>query len=93
MPKSRHSHRKKLQHFKKEKAIVAARPQQKVAAAPTVAQPARPVSQPRVATATAGATARAVAESHPYITRELKRIGILAVIMIVILVILRFVLP
>ena len=59
-------------------------------------QISKPVASPKVATPSAGArapTPMLTAVRHPYILIELRRIGILAGMMLVILVVLALVLP
>ncbi len=92
--KSRHGKGKHLVRSKRKKSghgIMAAAAQR-----PPVSQPSGPVPQAEVVTrlpdtSTPSATVSAVL--YPYILTELRRIGIIAGIMLVILVVLAFVLP
>ena len=87
--KHRHSQRKKLQESRKARNVP-------VASASTtpqgaVAQPVKPVTMQRTATPSAGVAASSLAQTLN-IASELKRIGILTGVILVILVILYFVL-
>ena len=87
--KSRHSHRKKLQRSKKGKStpIAATTITQQEA----VAQSGKPVVSPKVIAPSSSVSALTSAR-YPFVVAELRRIGILAGIMLVILIILSFVL-
>jgi hypothetical protein len=84
--KSRHGRGKHPHRSKKSKAL---RRQVTAAAAPAAAQvPAAPVTAPVKPSPKAAAAPKVETIQYPYVTGELKRIGILAVIAIVILFIL-----
>jgi len=57
-----------------------------------VAQPEQPITPPKVSAPSAGVPAPTLAR-YPHVVNELRRIGILAGIILVILVVLSFVLP
>jgi len=90
--KSRHDKRKHPHHSKKSRVIQrqGAMPLQQQAVAETP-QPAATISRPPLSRAPTSPTASRVAQ-HPYITTELRRISILAGIIIVILIVLALVL-
>jgi len=90
--KSRHDKRKHPHHSKKSKARQrhGAMPLQQQAVAETP-QPAATISRLPSSKAPASPAASRVAQ-HPYITTELRRIGILAGIILVILIVLALVL-
>ncbi len=87
--KSRHAKKKHFQRSMKSAARqpVAAGPQppQAVDGPP---QPSAPVSKPVSASAPAPSRVSGIVQQHPYIGRELRNIGILTVIVLVILVVL-----
>ena len=90
--KSRHVKGKHPHHSKKSKAMMRQSgtplPQQASAVAPKPAESVKAPSVPK-----AGATSEAVTPlRYPYVTGELKRIGILAGIIIVVLIVLSIVL-
>lgn len=89
--KSRHGKGKHPHHSRKSKAIKRqagiSLQQQATAVAPEPAAPARTTPAPEAA-----ASAAVTAPRYPYVTGELKRIGILAGIIIVILIVLSVVL-
>jgi len=92
--KSRHRKGKRLPQSKKRKG--GQRFLATVAQQPTVAQTHEPVSRPSVSTPSPSVptpVARLAAVQYPHIAAELRAIGILAGIMVVILVILALVLP
>jgi preprotein translocase subunit SecF len=81
--KQRHSHRKKIHHAKKERPTVEAQPQQ----AAEIAQPAKTAAVSRSVGAPNPALAMRMQYIYPFILTELRRIGILAGIIIVVLII------
>ena len=87
--KRRHSQRKKLARSKRGKGTPLS--PTVIAHQETVVQPAKTVGQPKVSAPSAGMQIRAPAQ-YPYVVAELRRIGILAGIMLVILVVLSVVL-
>ena len=89
MPGKSQRGRKHLSRSKKEKsrrAFIAAQRQSAVAEAP------KPVSRPIVSASPVTAPSPVAKVQYPYISGELRRIGILAGIILVILVVLTFVL-
>jgi hypothetical protein len=88
--KSRHSKGKRYQYIKKNKNI----PRQNTVAAPTAAAAVAPKPAVTVQTAPAGkaadSSASAKTNQYAYVTGDLKRIGILTGIIIVILIVLYF---
>jgi len=90
--KSRHDKRKHPHHSKKSRAMQrhGTMPLQQQAVAETP-QPATTISMPPLSRAATSPTASRVAQ-HPYITTELRRIGILAGIILAILIVLALVL-
>ena len=87
--KSRHS-RRKLHRRKRRKSTLA--PPAMATQQQVVTQPDKPVAPPKVAAPSAGMPTLALAR-YPYVVTELRRIGILAGIILVILVVLFFVIP
>jgi len=89
--KQRHSHRRKIQREVKDKASVVSGPGQETAADRSVRMQASP--QPRAAAPANQALAMRMTQNYPYIGAELKRTGILAAAVLIVLIVLYFALP